>query len=748
MTFERVLATATILAFATDIAGSARAQEAGMADAQSDAPVIVVTAQKRQQDWLDVPIALSVQGAEDLRQERSLNSYDILRQVPGVTGSNPGDELTQVAIRGVSSEDYGVGSDPTVGVFFDGVYLGRNENTATNFIDLERAEIARGPQGALFGRATPGGAISLVPVRPGPQTELSGTGELGTRGLARTALVGNVPLAPDLFARGSFVFDRSGDYVTNLANGDRLGAERSLTGRLALRYRPGSATTLDLTGWYEDFAGDPWLYRNFPETVPETVEGPDALPGHRSRFDYIREIYSDVPASDLDESRKNWGGVLRLEHEFDSGLSLLSITSALGYRSRYLEDFDGTDLFLFNYGQNDRQSLLTQEFRLVSGDGGPVRWFAGALAYREKVRSTIVQSYGDFDLCVFYEFDDEAGCAAAGDEVTDTFIFARSRSRGVAFYGEGEIDLTDRLVLTGGLRFTRDEKRLVVNAPTPGGFLPADEVGYTVPTDGLDVARRKAFTSWQPRLALTFRPVASVSLYGVYSEGEKPGGFDTFDAFSPAFDAEKVRTLEAGAKGLAIGGRLTYSLAAYTTDYSQLQVLVSDGPRDIVKNAASARARGLELEATYKHRGVELGVRGALIDARFRAFADPARGLDYGGNRLAYTPRWSAGATLALEQGVGKGWAAFGRIDADVQGRQFLTPANDRFASNPCYERIDLRAGLRRDDGLEVYAFGQNVTAAAYAGYADVTDYDQNFGAYLGQFSRPAVFGIGINLKT
>lgn len=706
--------------------------------AAASIPTIIVTAQKRSQDWLDVPIALSVQSAEEIEAERSLNTYDMIRQVPGVTGANPSEELTQVSIRGVSSEDYGIGSDPTVGVFFDNVYLGRNENTATNFIDLERAEIARGPQGALFGRATPAGAISLVPVRPGPDFEYSLLGEAGTEAQARLGGVINLPLGETLFLRTSAVFDSQGDYVHNLTLDEELGGETAITGRISLRWEAGPATIVDLTGWAERFDGDPWLYRNFTETTDLGEDEPEPL-------SLIGEIYSDLSARDQEESRSNWGAFLRVEHELDSGITLSSTTSALGYDSDYLEDFDGSDLFLFNYGQMSEQSLVTQELRAVSGNGGPVTWFGGVLAYREDITSTIVQSYGDFDLCVFYEFDDAAGCAPAGSGVTDTFIFADGSSEGLVLYADVTVALSDRVDVTVGARYTSDTKRLTINAPVPGGFLPADDVAYTMPTDGLDVTREEDFTSVQPRVAVNFRPTDNITLYALYSEGEKPGGFDTFDAFSPSFNAEKIESFEAGLKGNLVNRRVNFSLTAYTNDYSDLQVLVADGPRDIVRNAASAMGQGIEFEGTARFGIAELGLRAALIDSTFGEFVDGAD--DFSGNRLPYTPDYTIGATLAIDAPVSDNWSIHGRIDADYQHDQFLTPGNDAFASQPGYERIDLRLGLRAESGLDLYLFGSNVTDAKYVAYGDATDYDTNFGAFLGQFSRPATYGIGFKIS-
>jgi iron complex outermembrane recepter protein len=733
--FSRQLMTVVLVVALLPLTAQAAEDDAGNSDAAPGE--IIVTAQKREQRWLDVPIAITVTNAEELQARRATSGYDALRQVPGVSGANPSDELTQVSIRGVSTEDYGIGSDPAVGVFFDGVYLGRNENTAVNFIDLERVEIARGPQGEVFGRATPGGAISLVPRRPGPDNEFEAGFELGNIATVRAQLVGNIPLADNLFLRGNLFYDRHGNFVDNVTLDEELGAERAITGRLALRYQPGDASTIDLTGWYERFDGDPWLYRNFAETVPDGETATDKL-------SYTREIFSDLSARDQEETRRNWGVILRGEHKFDNEYQLVTTSSAIGFDADYLDDFDGTDLFLYTYGQYGKQSLLTQELRIQSPSSAPVRWFAGALAYRERIDTTIVQSYGDYDLCLFYEFGDEDYCAPAGDGVTDTLIFATAKNDGFALYAEGEADIGKSLTVTAGLRYTRDRKRFTINAPTPGGFLPAEDVGYTTPTDGLDVLRQQTFESVQPRIALTWRPSRELSLYALVAEGEKPGGFDTFDAYSPSFDAEMVRSYEAGIKGRLLRNRLTFSLAAYHYDYTDLQVLVADGPRDIVKNAASASGRGIEAEASYTLPWGSVELRGSVNDTHFKRFIDGTD--DFSGNRLPYTPKYAVGASVSVAQPVGGDWEAFGRIDADYQPAQYLTPDNEEFSSQPGYATVDFRLGVRRGK-MEVYAFGQNVTNARYVAYADTTDYAKNFGGYLAQVSTPVVFGVGVSFR-
>lgn len=730
-----VLASSFILFTSSGAMANDNASEAF----EGDDSIIIVTAQKRSQSILSVPIALTSYNAEALEKRRVTDVAEAVQRVPGVASVNPSNELTQVSIRGITTADYGIGSDPAVGVFVDDVYLGRSDNAAATFIDLERVEVARGPQGALFGRATPGGAISLITAKPTAENEIRALAEIGLDAERRAYLIGNGGISDNLFVRGNFYYRNRGDYVTNETTGEQLGGEERFAGRASLLFDNGGPTTVQLTGWAETYSGDPWLYRNFELTVPEGVDAANPL-------SFNETIFSDVSESQLIDERDNWGSILRVEHDLN-GYSLISITSALGFNADYLEDFDGSDLFLFNYRQRGDQSLLTQELRVVSPDDEPFQWFAGALIYREKIQTTYVQSYGDFDLCVYYEFGDETDCAPAGNGVTDTFIFASARNDGFALYGEGSFELSPSLRVSGGLRYTNDDKQLTVNAPVPGGFLPAEDVGYIIPTDGLDVRRAKEFDSFQARATLTWQSSQNLSLYGSISNGEKPGGFDTFDPFSPAFNAEKVTSYELGAKGSVLDGTLNFAVAGYLYNYNDLQVLVAEGPRDIVKNAAKADGKGVELEASYS--GIDKAIlefRMAITDAEYNNFLD---GTDnFSGNQLTYTPNFSIGASAEIGQTLTSDWDWYARVDADYQSRQYFTPENAKFASQPGFENVDLRVGLRQaDGGLEVYAFGQNVTGADVAGYGNVTDYDANFGGYIGQFGRPAIFGIGLTLK-
>ncbi len=693
------------------------------------ADVIIVTAQKRPKNVSDVALSVSVIDNDALKAAGVTNIFDTIDLAPGVTGVNPSNELTQVSVRGIQTNDYGIGSDPAIGVFLDDVYLGRNENTATTFIDLERIEIVRGPQGALFGRATPGGAISLVTKKPSGEESLDGFASFGTRNRQKAYIVGNTPVTDSLSLRGSFYYDHEDGFISNIATGQEIGAEERVNGRLSVLHDDFLGGELQLTGWFEQFRGDALTYRNVDETFPgeeDDVTGP---------------IDSDLV--DPTEDRNIFGAIARYETPLSAGV-LVSITSLVGYELDYLEDFDGTPDFLFNYGQYDEQHLLSQELRFVSGDDGPLSWFAGVIGYREKIGSTIVQSYDDGDLCVFYEIDDEVNCAPFAGSVTDTFIFADARNSGAAVYGEATYAFTDQFSMSAGLRYTYDDKHFVVNSPVPGGNLDPDDIGYIIDTGGTDVTRDASFHSVQPRVAATYDFGSGLSAFAVISRGDKPGGFDTFDPFAPAFNEETVWNYEIGSRGAAFDKALRWALSAFYYRYNDLQVLTTVGPRDIVQNAGSARGVGVEAEVTVAPTPfIDLQLSAAYVDAKYVDFVEA--GDDFSGNRLSYTPELALAGLLSMQHPITGGIEAFFNSQASYQTRQHFSPVNSMFASQTAYALADLELGFRAlDDGWSVSAFVENVADQGYIGFAQEGDEDENFGAYVALPGRPRVIGVNL----
>ncbi len=722
-----LLTSAMSAVSASAVAAAGAAADDSAAPKSDEREVIYVTAQKREQAVKDVAASLTVLGRTLLDDTGATTLNDLVALTPGLSGVNPSNELVALTIRGAGTNDFGVGSDPAIGLFVDDVYLGRSENTATTFVDLERAEVLRGPQGALFGRATPAGAVSLVTRRPHDDVEITASGALGTEGRREFTGVYNAPLTDTILFRGVAYYDHDDGYVDNRTNGAELLGEETFNLRASLLFTNIAGGELQLTAWGERFRGDPWVYDNLDVADFE-------------RTGLVSQVESDL---DPREDRNLFGGIARFERPV-GGMDFVSITSTLGHETDYLEDFDGTSMFLFNFGAYEDQYLATQEFRLLSPADGPLTWFAGIIGYREEVGTMIAQSYDDGDLCGFFELDDPAVCATYAGTVTDTLIFADGDNIGASVYGEVSYAFNHRLTGTLGLRQTWDDKEFVVNSPVPGGNLDPDDVAYITHTDGLDSKRDRSFTSTQARLGLTFDISDDLSAFAAVANGEKPGGFSTFDPFIPGFGAEKVVNYEAGLRGSSFDDRLGWNLTAYRYDATDLQVGVMSGGRLEIQNAGEARGYGLEAEAAVRPVDfASLRLAGAWTDARYETFIDS--GDDFSGNRMSQTPELAFNALLDLRRDLGGEFEGFWQTQADYTTRQYFSPANLNFESQGPLTLVDMRVGVEAPDGRwRLAAFVENLTDEEYIGLAGEASF-LNFGAFQAIPGRPRVGGVRLD---
>jgi iron complex outermembrane receptor protein len=534
-------------------------------------------------------------------------------------------------------------------------------------------------------------------------------------------------LSESVWFRGSAFYDHEDGYIENITDGEDLGGYETFNLRGALRFTEFMGGELQLTGWGERSTDDGFIYKNLIESVDSDPFG---------------AVESDL---NPEEDYNIFGAVARYERGLGAG-TILSTTSVVGYEVDYIEDFDGTSSFYYNYAQNEEEYLASHELRYISDESGAFRWFAGGMVYREQVGSTFTQSYDDGDLCYFYELDDAAVCDTYFGQTTDTLIFADADNKGAAVYGEAVFDLSNSLSVTGGIRFTVDEREFTINSPVPGGNLDPDDVGYIVPTDGLDVTRSESYTSVQPRLALNFIPNDNLAVYGVISNGVKPGGFDTFDPFSPAFDVETLWNYEVGARGSLANKDINWAFSGYVYDYNDLQVGTYDGTRLIIGNAG--QASGVGIEGEIKAQATDflfLRFAGAWSDTKYDTFID-ADGNDFSGNKLIYSPELSFNAMIDLRKAVPTGHELFTQLYTNYQSEQFFAPSNLQFESQSSLTLMDLRLGVKSPTGnWTVSAYAENLTDEQYNGLAEDTNYDENFGQYVSLRGRPRTFGVRLD---
>lgn len=715
----KITVGASVVALAF-VANPVFAQNAAVADDANDAAIeeIVVTAQYRSESLQRVPAAISSVSGDDLAASGVSDLTGLSASVPGLYLSSYSVLSPQVFIRGVGSNDDGITSEGAVGVYVDGVYAGRGSSALFDLFDLERVEVLRGPQGTLYGRNTNGGAIKIETSKPG--SEFKAAVELGYGNFDQKTLRGLVsgPLAENIFAKVSGSYKKRDGWTRDAVTGRQLNDEDSLSLRGQIRIEP--AERVDVT-FSVDYARDRPT-STFKEVVGGTLfgyydESTDPFVGSYDLVDaYLRRDILGLSAT------VNW----------DVGIGTLTAVS--GYRKTdidYIEDYDSTPFPVVNIDSRQKARQFTQEIRLVSNEGeNKFSWILGAFYLHDR-------GLGD-DLFQFPFFG-----------VDDLGTLARTRTSSIAAFGEAGYQLTPRIKLTLGGRFTHERKKFSVQRTVYpfDGSAAFDFVPLTTPAISFD--------NFSPRLLLEYQATEDVLAYASVTRGFKSGGFNNYPADPvaavTAFSPEKITAYEVGLKATTSDRRLRINMAAFHYDYDNLQVFApidTFGGTPVVQitNAAKARVRGFEAEATYMPvRGLTLGVNYAHLVSNYREFLFDT--VDLSGNRLPRAPRDTLQASVE--------WS--GRISGNAElkfsgeyvysSNLFFTPFNDPDLQTGNIGLLNASAMITSGDGhwtLSIY--GRNLANKKYLGHGiDVlaTDFDLK----TGQVAAPRQYGVTVGWR-
>lgn len=651
--------------------GAALPAAAGFA-AQPVLEEVLVTAQKREQTLQDVPVAVSAFSGDFLSGANIADIRGLVDLTPGFNGKTEDSFVDALSIRGISTNDYGIGGDPSVPVFTDGVWQGRTGGVQMNFYDIERVEVVKGPQATLFGRNAIAGAISIVTKKPVDEREGRIEAGVGNYGHAEAHGMLNVPLAEKWFYRGNLYGNRDDGWLDNVAGGDDLGFREQLSMRHALRYA-GEAVDAVLQLGYEDRRQDASVY-----------------------WDPLLGLDEDEVASDLGDQGYDRSEIFSLTLNVDWTLpgdwSLHAITGFKTYDFDYREDYDARPERIQNYRQRHEADYYSQELRL-NFDGERLAWFVGAAAYVELIDGFFQTEYGENALCNAIgrtDFPDFSGPVTGGcddpvfeeywgEDIDPADILGRKsedswndlESRGYAIYGDVTWSATDRLDLTLGLRFTRDEKDMRTRVADSGGAL-GNNSAWEFHTRGW-VQDDADWSELTPRAALTWRVHEDVALYANAATGYKAGGFGTFgitvpdadgdgeidvgpdgaaspDSVPREFDPETSLSNEIGLKAQLLADTLHANLAWFRYTYEDLQLLFFEAGSSLVENLGEAENHGVEVDLRWLlGEQFELFAAGSWMDSRI---TDAAEMIERGvcsacdGRNMPFAPDWSAAVHL------------------------------------------------------------------------------------------------------
>jgi iron complex outermembrane receptor protein len=655
---------------------------------------IIVTAQRREQAITDVPGSVSAMWGADLAA-RGVDRLDAISSAfPNVhINTENGLRTTDITVRGISSEPNNPGIDQSVGVFIDGVYQGRPTTINTSVYDLDRVEVIRGPQGALYGRNTIAGAINFITQSPGEETAFdfaASGGEFDALTLyagADLVLSSQARLRVSASSQEREGLTQNSFTGTDMDNVDEVGGRVTFvldaTPDLRLTLRADAATNRTNAGALEVLDNGAFTGSPVADADPED-----------------RSVAVNV---DSQQDRDVWGASVQVDWSIGGG-ELTSLTAFREYQWWNVQDNDYTILDMLSSGIGEDQNQFSQELRYTSPTGGAFDYIIGAYYLRETL-DTIAHATIGPDLVAPY----------VGGEVAR--IYADLTVDSYAAFGQGVYHFNDAWSVTGALRYSHDEK----------------DITHSVQADpfelfGLSQAPRDLSRSDDevtPSVSLNWEPAPSSLLYVSFSRGYKSGGYNAF-SITPADDAEFapefVNSYELGYKTSTAGGALYFASSIFWLDYSDLQVNqlrnVGGIPTFTTSNAASAESYGLELEARWRaSENFSLSGSYAYLDASFNDFVDATSGgADYTGNVLPQAAEHSAAISADFRSPLSSEIDLVLHGDASYRSEIFFGPSNDAAFSQDGYALLNARAGV--DFGpWSVMAWGRNLTDETYAMY-------------------------------
>ncbi len=772
---------------------------------------IVVTAQSRQQELQDVPIALQVVDQQLLDDVAADNLGDIDAFVPGLVVDAAQPTQPSFRLRGVETSDFGIGTDPAVGVFVDGVYGGRGGGVLLPFVDVERIEVLKGPQGTLFGRNTAAGAISLVTRRPQNETEARLRLRLGNYGKQYADAMWNLPTGDNSALRFNALFNHSDGWFQDGATGKDLGGENVWATRAAWQVGLGENTTALVSWDHESLDQNGRVTTGivplpaYPQRPPVPVDPDDYLDP--------RDIptYSDATNA---EWRTFDGVTLIVDHALTWG-HLISTTSWRQYDALNQTEEDGTnraDLYIDSVNTESNETFY-QEFKFA-GSNARLDWVAGASFFKEDADQTsevntntaavdnIVRNLG-----VAYELGVPDGSlfnftsmlaqmngipiSLVGDRWNERFTNTLSTTAYAAF-GDVIWRATDKLNLTFGLRYTRDEKDFTwLNTPRNApeleakldlleslGFFDAlAQMGIPITRElltfdmafidppamvnkGVLVRDKRSWSDFSPRFVVDYHFNDKAMVFGSLAKGYKAGGFNALQ-IGPAFENEDVWNAEVGIKQSF--GRFSYnaSLFHYRYDNRQSIRLIDPDPNNpvdiprFVFDTGDLEATGIDFDMRWKVTDAfTLDAQAEWIDSKYKDYVTP-EGVDLDGEPTG-EPRFTASVGAAYKMSLGDSGdlrlsarhAYRGRTrcnaGSDLQGDCGVNALLD--IGEP-RERTDVRVGWTSPQGTWSWAvYGNNIFDNQYV--KGLNTYGRGpLGVVGATISEPRTYGMEVAVK-
>lgn len=725
---------------------------------------IVVTARKRTESLMDVPVAVTAipattlqrQGVSDLNRLAQLAPQVILARGDSGAGAS-------FTIRGVGSPKGDAGIEQSVTLAIDGIQMTRGNFINQGLFDLAQVEVLKGPQALFFGKNSPAGVISLTTA--GPERTFGGYARVGYESEAQevygeAAVTG--PLSDTLSARIAVRGTTMRGWIRNVAEPLPAGTNPFLTkgspgasdnyspgakelmGRISLKWEPSDNFDALLKvglAQYEDngtttqgycIAGrgptdlgvtDPFLNCKFDDTLASVGIDPG----------YIK----DWPFADRngDTYTKSWTDLTSLTMNLDLGnVTLTAVTGYYNLNYKHANGYSFTSLGNLYVPIAEKTRGFSQELRAVTDYDGPINFTLGAF-YDNIKRKNWVSTFGG-----------DVGPDPRNGKYHTFENTPRGWARTLSGYGQLRYKIAETLELAGGVRYTRERRRGYFNNQFVHQILgPA----FNLVPEGDFFDETLSFSNWSPEFTLSWKPQRDVLVYGAFKTGFKSGGFSSADLYQIdattgqkpsaeqlSFDPEKVKGGEIGMKAMLANRTLRVEAVAYRYTYTGLQVSIFNPATFSVSiaNAADARVQGAEVSGDWRVTpGLTLNAAGSYNHARFLDFSrapcytgQPTSPTvrdgfctngrqDLSGTPLVRAPDWTFTGGATFETAIGGDWSMSINGDVNYSGSYFFQEDRAPGTEQKAFARVN--AGLRfftTDDRYEIALIGRNLTNKYY----------------------------------
>ena len=650
-------------------------------DGQAGVETIVVTARRKAELLQETPLAVTALTSRGLEAAQITDVAAIQRAAPNlsIASSHSGVALT---LRGQVQSNSDGSVDQSVGLYVDGIYIGRQMGANFDLVDIERVEVLRGPQGTLFGRNTTGGAVSITTNKPVDYLEGSFRIGAGNHASREALAILNVPLVEDTLAVRVVARHAQDDgYGRNVFLDRQVGDDNTEYVRGSVALTPAAGWSLTLTGDYFD--------RDNNGPLEHLLDYNPAVYGDQ---DAVVNAGFYTTSADLESYArlKSWSTGATLEIPLGD-VELKSITGYRGYKVETLDDFDTTPLPGFTNNTIGNIKQFSEELQLT-GSTGRLDWIVGGFYFHE---------YGQEEFKVFGGFVDYLG---------------HIDHKSTAVFAQVNYDLTDRIRLTGGLRYTDDERELSA-FNTIGGACASNPALIVDPvTCRADRSKSNSYLSYTA--SADFQVSPTVLLYARTSMARKSGGINKTTVDLEGFDPEKITDYEVGVKADLLDGRLRVNAAAFLANYRNMQrPITSDRagtPVALTQSIGRSLIPGGELEVTaVPIRGLELTGAVGIIDPEYVEFEDATGDRTDEPFTQVAELTWSLGGTWTVPAGPGD--LAL-HADYSYQSRKYFFPVES--ARQAGYGILNARASYTLENPeIEIAVWAQNLAEKQYSSY-------------------------------